>query len=54
MRYFDPQQHKQYLQAMQVEQIPEIVNWRSADWKHREMYNRALAFKREMQYESCQ
>lgn len=54
MRYFDRQPHKQYLRATQVEQMPELVTWRSADWKHREMHNRALAFRREMQYESCQ
>lgn len=54
MRYLHPQPHKQYLRAMQTEQMPGLVSWRSAGWKHREMHNRALAFKREMQYESCQ
>lgn len=54
MRYLDPQPHRQYLQALQVEQMPALVTWSSPVWKRREMYNRALAFKRELQYESCQ
>ncbi|WAC13393.1 hypothetical protein [Dyadobacter pollutisoli] len=54
MRYLDPQPHRQYLREMQTEQMPALVTWRSPVWKHREMHSRALAFKREMQYDSFQ
>lgn len=32
----------------------ELVTWDSPEWKHTEMYNRALAFKRELHYDFVQ
>jgi hypothetical protein len=32
----------------------ELVTWNSPEWKHKEMYNRALAFKREFHYDFIQ
>ena len=32
----------------------ELVTWDSPQWKHNEMYNRALAFKREFHYDFTQ
>lgn len=54
MKYLDPQPHNQFLKAMQAGQEPGIVTWNSPLWMRREMYERALAFKREMHYEFCQ
>lgn len=34
--------------------VAELVTWNSPKWKHTEMYNRALAFKREFRYDFVQ
>lgn len=54
MTYLDPQPHAQLLLARQSETEPELVTTASPTWKHKEMYVRAHAFKREFGYDFVQ
>lgn len=54
MRALDPAPHQQLLAARSVEAEPTLVRAQSAAWKHREMYERARAFKREFHYDFMQ
>lgn len=54
MAYLDPQPHPQLLQARQTEPEPRWVTTHSPAWKHREMYDRAAAFRREFHYSFVQ
>ncbi|KIN90200.1 hypothetical protein PO78_1779 [Thauera sp. SWB20] len=54
MRYLNPQPHARMLAARQSEPDPELVTSFSPAWKHREMYDRAYAFKREFRYDFIQ
>lgn len=54
MRYLDPQPHRQLLQARQSEPEPHWVTIHSSAWRHREMYDRAAAFRREFHYSFVQ
>lgn len=54
MRYLNPQPHVRMLAARQSDPDPELVTSLSPPWKHREMYDRAYAFKREFRYDFVQ
>ncbi|MCD9026782.1 hypothetical protein LDO26_00945 [Luteimonas sp. BDR2-5] len=54
MRYIDPQPHPRVLSALERGEAPSWVTSTSPPWKHREMYDRALAFKREFGYSFVQ
>jgi hypothetical protein len=54
MTYLDPQPHPKLLEAHQADPDAHWVSTHSPAWKHREMYVRARAFKREMRYDFIQ
>lgn len=54
MRYLNPQPDVRILEARQSDPDPELVTSLSPPWKHREMYDRAYAFKREFRYDFVQ
>ena len=54
MTYFDPQPHPKLLRARATDPDPDLVTTGSPAWKHREMYVRAFAYKREMHYDFIQ
>ncbi len=51
MSYLDPQPHPRMIEEMAGSEDPEHVDWLSPPWKHKEMYRRALAFKRELHFD---
>lgn len=50
----DPQPHEQVLSARSNGEFEEHVGWLSPDWRQKEMYGRASAFRREMGYDFVQ
>lgn len=54
MAYLDPQPHPKLLEAHRTDPGAHWVSTDSPAWKHREMYVRARAFKREMRYDFIQ
>lgn len=54
MTYLDPQPHPKLLAARATDPDADVVTTRSPAWKHREMYVRARAFKRELHYDFIQ
>lgn len=54
MRVLDPEPCERLLTARLTEPEPTIVRSTSPTWKHREMYQRARAFKREFHYDFVQ
>lgn len=54
MHYLEPKPSKQMLEDRQIVDDPELVKTTSATWKHKEMYIRAVAFKREFGYDFVQ
>ena len=54
MAYFDPQPHPKILAELSTGSDANHVTTHSPAWKHREMYVRALAFKRELHYDFTQ
>jgi hypothetical protein len=54
MRYFDPQPHPKLLETADKHSSVTLVNTFSPPWMHLEMYERALAFKREFKYDFTQ
>ena len=54
MTYLDPQPHPKLLEARLTDPDASWVTTHSPAWKHREMYVRARAFKREMHYDFIQ
>lgn len=54
MAVLDPKPHQLMLEAMKTEPEPELVTSASPPWKHQEMYDRALKFKREEGYDFVQ
>lgn len=54
MHVLNPHPSARLLEARAAEPEPSIVRMASPAWKHREMYERARAFKREFQYDFVQ
>lgn len=54
MLYFEPQPLEEMLLEMQAKADPELVTSQSPVWKHKEMYTRASAFRREFHYDFVQ
>ncbi|MEG3791259.1 hypothetical protein V1318_14105 [Lysobacter sp. CCNWLW3] len=54
MHYLRPQPLPKMLRALSTEQDPELVTKHSSRWKHREIYLRARAFRREFHYDFVQ
>ena len=54
MLYLDPKPSKEMLEERKTNDAPELVTSKSPPWKHKEMYVRALAFKREFNYDFVQ
>lgn len=54
MQFLDPQPHEKMLAEMRSNGDYELVNSESPRWKHKEIYQRALAFKREKRYDFVQ
>lgn len=54
MSYLHPQPHAEVMKAVEQGQDPSWVTTNSPAWQHREMYDRALAFKRELRYSFVQ
>ena len=52
--YLDPQPIKEMVAELRTGNDPELVNYMSPAWKHREIYLRALAFRREFHYDFVQ
>jgi hypothetical protein len=54
MKYLNPQPHLKVIEDRKHNPTPELVRYGSPTWKHKEMYLRALAFKREFHYDFIQ
>lgn len=54
MAYLDPKPSDVFLKARLAESEPELVTAESKLWKHKEMYKRASAFKKEMGFDLTQ
>jgi hypothetical protein len=54
MVYLDPKPHLEIIEESKSNSEPELVTANSPLWKHKEMYIRALAFKREFSYDLIQ
>ncbi len=54
MKYLDPQPNQKFIEDIKSNPTAELVRSVSPAWKHQEMYLRALAFKREFQYDFIQ
>lgn len=53
-RILDPRQVKEFVAAQENELEPELVRSTSPVWKHRQMYERACQFRREMGFDFVQ
>jgi hypothetical protein len=54
MYYLDPKPHAKFLAVRDNEKEPELVICKSPAWKHKEVYIRAQAFRREFSYDFTQ
>jgi hypothetical protein len=54
MHFLAPVPHAKFLVERETENNPELVTSASPGWKHREMYIRAQAFRREFRYDFVQ
>ncbi len=54
MAYLDPKPNLRLIEERESDKDVEMVNNESPEWKHYEMYSRALAFKREFCYDFTQ
>lgn len=54
MKTLDPQPHQKVQEERAAGDFDELVNWLSPEWRHKEMYARALAFKRELHFDFVQ
>jgi hypothetical protein len=50
----EPQPHPQFLKALAHEKEPELVTTISPRWRHRQIYDRAVVFRREFHYDFVQ
>ncbi|WP_449435077.1 hypothetical protein [Pedobacter steynii] len=54
MAYLDPKPNLQLIEEKKTNTDFRMVNSQSPEWKHKEIYSRALAFKREFRYDFIQ
>jgi hypothetical protein len=50
----EPKPHSKFIASLAADAEPELVRSTSPKWAHREMYARALQFKREFHYDFAQ
>lgn len=50
----EPQPHPQFLEALAHQKEPELVTTTSSRWRHRQIYDRAVMFRREFHYDFVQ